>query len=105
MLAGIASFRASYLISEWFVGRGLNGGTHSGSYNPPRRQGSTLGTLPKHSLSFGILLATCLVTMVALSYLPSLVLGALLERFLLSKWRVELQRCQPSSAHSNGLNN
>ncbi len=38
------------------------------------------GTLPTHSLVFGLLLAACLITMVALSYLPSLALGPMLER-------------------------
>jgi potassium-transporting ATPase potassium-binding subunit len=43
---------------------------------------TTSGTLPTHSLSFGILLAACLVTMVALSYLPALALGPVLEHLL-----------------------
>ncbi len=43
----------------------------------------TLGTLPTHSLSFAVLLAACLVIMVALSYLPALALGPVLERVLL----------------------
>jgi K+-transporting ATPase ATPase A chain len=46
---------------------------------------STSGTLPTHSFSFGILLATCLLTMVALSYLPALALGPILERLLLGR--------------------
>jgi K+-transporting ATPase ATPase A chain len=40
------------------------------------------GTLPTHSFSFGVLLTTCLITMVALSYLPILALGPVLERLL-----------------------
>ena len=40
------------------------------------------GTLPTHSLLFGILLTACLITMVALSYLPALALGPILERLL-----------------------
>lgn len=40
------------------------------------------GTLPTHSFLFGILLTACLITMVALSYLPVLALGPILERLL-----------------------
>jgi potassium-transporting ATPase potassium-binding subunit len=40
------------------------------------------GTLPTHSLVFGVLLTTCLIVMVALSYLPALALGPVLERLL-----------------------
>jgi potassium-transporting ATPase potassium-binding subunit len=47
-----------------------------------RRTPSSSGTLPTHSFSFAILLTTCLITMVALSYLPALALGPVLERFL-----------------------
>jgi len=43
------------------------------------------GTLPTHSLSFGILLTACLVMMVALSYLPALALGPVLERSLFGR--------------------
>jgi K+-transporting ATPase ATPase A chain len=43
---------------------------------------SSSGTLPTHSFSFGVLLTTCLITMVALSYLPILALGPVLERLL-----------------------
>jgi len=46
---------------------------------------SSSGTLPTHSFSFGVLLTTCLITMVALSYLPALVLGPVLERLLLGR--------------------
>jgi len=46
---------------------------------------SSSGTLPTHSLLFGILLTTCLITMVALSYLPALALGPILERLLLGR--------------------
>jgi len=45
-----------------------------------RNTPSTLGTLPTHSVTFGVLLTACLITMVALSYLPALALGPLLER-------------------------
>jgi len=43
---------------------------------------SSSGTLPTHSLLFGVLLTVCLITMVALSYLPVLALGPVLERLL-----------------------
>jgi potassium-transporting ATPase potassium-binding subunit len=43
---------------------------------------SSSGTLPTHSFLFGVLLTTCLITMVALSYLPALALGPILERLL-----------------------
>jgi potassium-transporting ATPase potassium-binding subunit len=48
-----------------------------------RNTPTTSGTLPTHCFSFGVLLATCLVIMVALSYLPALALGPVLERLLL----------------------
>ncbi len=44
---------------------------------------STVGTLPTHSLTFGLLLSACLVIIVALSHLPALVIGPVLERLLL----------------------
>ena len=47
-----------------------------------RNTPASLGTLPTHSLLFGILLTTCLLTMVALCYLPVLALGPILERLL-----------------------
>ena len=43
---------------------------------------SSSGTLPTHSLTFGVLLAACLTIMAALSYLPALALGPILERLL-----------------------
>jgi potassium-transporting ATPase potassium-binding subunit len=46
---------------------------------------SSLGTLPTHSFLFGVLLTTCLITMVALSYLPALALGPVLERLLFGR--------------------
>jgi len=46
---------------------------------------SSSGTLPTHSFSFGALLTTCLITMVALSYLPVLALGPILERLLFGR--------------------
>jgi potassium-transporting ATPase potassium-binding subunit len=50
-----------------------------------RNTPSTSGTLPTHSLVFGVLLTTCLIVMVALSYLPALTLGPVLERLLLGR--------------------
>jgi K+-transporting ATPase ATPase A chain len=43
------------------------------------------GTLPTHSLVFGVILTTCLIIMVALSYLPALALGPVLERLLFAR--------------------
>ena len=50
-----------------------------------RNTPSTSGTLPTHSFVFGVLLTTCLIVMVALSYLPALALGPVLERLLLGR--------------------
>jgi potassium-transporting ATPase potassium-binding subunit len=46
---------------------------------------SSSGTLPTHSFVFGALLTTCLITMVALSYLPALALGPVLDRLLFGR--------------------
>jgi len=54
----------------------------AGLFGRQRNTPSTSGTLPTHSFSFGVLLAACLVIMVALSYLPALALGPVLERLL-----------------------
>jgi potassium-transporting ATPase potassium-binding subunit len=43
---------------------------------------SSSGTLATHSLTFGVLLTACLTIMAALSYLPALALGPILERLL-----------------------
>ncbi len=43
------------------------------------------GTLPTHSLTFGVFLTACLLTLVALSYLPALAIGPVLERLLLGR--------------------
>jgi potassium-transporting ATPase potassium-binding subunit len=43
------------------------------------------GTLPTHSLTFGVFLTACLVTLVALSYLPALALGPVLEKLLFGR--------------------
>jgi potassium-transporting ATPase potassium-binding subunit len=50
-----------------------------------RKTPTTSGTVPTHSFSFGVLLTTCLITMVALSYLPALALGPVLERLLFGR--------------------
>jgi K+-transporting ATPase ATPase A chain len=50
-----------------------------------RNTPSSSGTLPTHSFSFGVLLTTCLITMVALNYLPALAIGPVLERLLFGR--------------------
>jgi K+-transporting ATPase ATPase A chain len=50
-----------------------------------RNTPSSSGTLPTHSFVFGVLLTICLIIMVALSYLPALALGPVLERLLLGR--------------------
>jgi potassium-transporting ATPase potassium-binding subunit len=45
-----------------------------------RNTPASSGTLPTDSFIFGLLLTACLVTLAALSYLPALVLGPILER-------------------------
>jgi K+-transporting ATPase ATPase A chain len=57
----------------------------AGLFGRQRNTPSSLGTLPTHSLVFGVLLTACLITMVALSYLPALALGPLLERLLFGR--------------------
>jgi potassium-transporting ATPase potassium-binding subunit len=47
-----------------------------------KRTPASSGTLPTDSVTFGLFVATCLVVMVALSYLPALALGPILERLL-----------------------
>jgi K+-transporting ATPase ATPase A chain len=54
----------------------------AGLFARQRNTPSTSGTLPTHSFVFGVLLASCLLVMVALSYLPALALGPVLERLL-----------------------
>jgi K+-transporting ATPase ATPase A chain len=46
---------------------------------------TTSGTLPTDSVVFGLLLTACLIVMVALSYLPILALGPVLERLLFGR--------------------
>ena len=50
-----------------------------------RRTPSSSGTLPTDSLTFGVLLTTCLIILVALSYLPALAIGPVLERLLFGR--------------------
>ncbi len=54
-------------------------------FSRQRSTPSSSGTLPTHSFSFGVLLTACLITMVALSYLPALALGPVLERLLFGR--------------------
>ena len=46
---------------------------------------SSAGTLSTDSFSFGVLLTTCLILLVALNYLPALALGPVLERLLFGR--------------------
>jgi potassium-transporting ATPase potassium-binding subunit len=55
----------------------------AGLFARQRNTPSSSGTLPTDSLSFGILLTISLITVTALSYLPALALGPVLERLLL----------------------
>jgi len=57
----------------------------AGLFGRQRSTPSTSGTLPTHSFVFGALLTTCLIIMVALSYLPALALGPVLERLLFGR--------------------
>jgi len=52
----------------------------AGLFGRQRNTPATTGTLPTHSFVFALLLAACLIVMVAVSYLPSLALGPMLER-------------------------
>jgi K+-transporting ATPase ATPase A chain len=54
-------------------------------FGQQRNTPSSSGTLPTHSLVFGALLTVCLITMVALSYLPALALGPVLERLFFGR--------------------
>ncbi|MGO9649381.1 MAG: potassium-transporting ATPase subunit KdpA [Terriglobales bacterium] len=54
----------------------------AGLFARQRNTPSSSGTLPTDSLSFGILLTICLITVTALSYLPALALGPVLERLV-----------------------
>ncbi len=57
----------------------------AGLFARQRNSPATSGTLPTDSLPFGVFLGTCVVTMVALSYLPALALGPVLERLLFGR--------------------
>jgi K+-transporting ATPase ATPase A chain len=50
-----------------------------------RNTPSASGTLPTHSVTFGFLLTACLIVLVALSYLPALALGPVLERLVFGR--------------------
>jgi len=50
-----------------------------------RNTPASSGTLPTHTISFGTLLTLSLIIIVALSYLPALVIGPLLERLLFGR--------------------
>lgn len=50
-----------------------------------RNTPSSSGTLPTHSVTFGFLLTACLIVLVALSYLPALALGPVLERLVFGR--------------------
>jgi potassium-transporting ATPase potassium-binding subunit len=52
-------------------------------FGQQRNTPSSLGTLPTDSLSFLLLLAACLIVLVALSDLPALALGPLVEPLVL----------------------
>ena len=56
--------------------------TFAACFARQRNTPSSTGTLPTHSFLFGVLLTACLIIMVALSYLPALALGPILERLL-----------------------
>ena len=55
----------------------------AGLFGRQRPTPATSGTLQTDSLAFGVLLTACLIVLVALSHLPALALGPLLERLLL----------------------
>jgi len=54
----------------------------AGLFARQRKTPASLGTLPTDSVSFGVLLTACILIMTALSYLPALALGPVLERLL-----------------------
>jgi K+-transporting ATPase ATPase A chain len=57
----------------------------AGLFGRQRTTPSSPGTLPTHSFSFGVLLTICLIILVALSYLPALALGPVLERLVFGR--------------------
>jgi len=54
----------------------------AGLFARQRRTPVSLGTLPTDSVTFGVLVTACILIMTALSYLPALALGPVLERLL-----------------------
>jgi potassium-transporting ATPase potassium-binding subunit len=54
----------------------------AGLFARQRKTPVSVGTLPTDSVSFGVLLTACILILTALSYLPALALGPVLERLL-----------------------
>lgn len=54
----------------------------AGLFARQRKTPASLGTLPTDSVSFGVLLTACILIFTALSHLPALALGPVLERLL-----------------------
>jgi len=54
----------------------------AGLFARQRKTPASLGTLSTDSFSFGVLLTACILILTALSYLPALALGPVLERLL-----------------------
>jgi potassium-transporting ATPase potassium-binding subunit len=54
----------------------------AGLFARQRRTPVSLGTLPTDTVTFGVLVTACILIMTALSYLPALALGPVLERLL-----------------------
>lgn len=54
----------------------------AGLFARQKKTPASLGTLPTDSVTFGLLVTACLTIMTALSYLPALALGPVLERLL-----------------------
>ena len=89
--AGLSANTPFYYLTTAFammVGRfglAIPALTLAALFGRQRNTPSNSGTLPTHSFSFGVLLATCLITIVALSYLPALALGPVLDRLLFGR--------------------
>jgi potassium-transporting ATPase potassium-binding subunit len=54
----------------------------AGFFARQRQTPTTAGTVPTDSFIFGLLLSACLIILTALSYLPALALGPVLDRLL-----------------------
>ncbi|MGA7379676.1 MAG: potassium-transporting ATPase subunit KdpA [Terriglobales bacterium] len=86
--AGLSANTVFYNLTTAFammagrVGLAIPALAFAGLFARQKNTPSSLGTLPTDSLSFGILLTVCLITVTALSYLPALALGPVLERLL-----------------------